>query len=337
MSHATRTNGQRPIAVFNVQHPWMQQVIRQSAPAEFGVRFVEDPRDHDGIAETLGEADFLVTVELPREWIKWLTRCKLVQLQGVGCDAVDVEALAEAGIPLATTPEGTTIGVAEHTILLILALCKRLVEVHQSVTRGEFDKIGWREKCHFFAGQTLGIVGFGRIGRRVAQLAAAFEAKVIYCDIERADPGVEAEFFADYRPFDQLLTEAQIVSVHTPLDDSTAGLFGAQEFARMKSGALFINTSRGRTYDLDALYDSLHCGHLGGAGLDVFHPQPPPSNHPLLKLPNVICTPHMATGTVEAHQQKARAQFANFSRVLRGELPVNAASAGPPAAIARGS
>jgi phosphoglycerate dehydrogenase-like enzyme len=122
---------------------------------------------------------------------------------------------------------------------------------------------------------------------------------------------------------DELLSQADIVSVHTPLTSETEGLFGAEEFARMKPGALFINTSRGGTYDMDALYDSLQSGHLGGAGLDVFNPEPPPPDHPITQLPNVICTPHMATGTVEAHQMKAQSQFNNFQRVLRGETPHN--------------
>jgi phosphoglycerate dehydrogenase-like enzyme len=319
----TDTIPSKPVAVFNFQNVWMQQMIRQAAPAGFDVRFVSDPRNDSAVRDLLAEADFLVTIELPGAWIGWLTRCKLVQLQGVGFDAVDRAGLVAAGIPLAATPEGTTVGVAEHTILFILALNKRLVEVHASVARGEFDKIGWRDRCHFFAGQTLGIVGLGRIGRRVAQLARAFDARVIYIDVRRAEREVEAACGAEYRSFGDLLAEADIVTVHTPLDASTENLFGAREFARMKPGAVFINTSRGGTYDLDALYASLRSGHLRGAGLDVFQPQPPPANHPLLKLPNVICTPHMATGTVEAHREKALAQFANFSRVLRGEPPMH--------------
>jgi phosphoglycerate dehydrogenase-like enzyme len=95
----------------------------------------------------------------------------------------------------------------------------------------------------------------------------------------------------------------------------------------MRPGALFVNTSRGETYDMDALYTALRSGHLGGAGLDVFDPEPPPPEHPLLQLPNVICTPHMATGTVEAHLEKARAQFANFRRVLAGQPPLNVVAA----------
>jgi phosphoglycerate dehydrogenase-like enzyme len=271
-----------------------------------------------------------VTIALPADWVPRLRRCRLVQLQGVGFEAVDVDALASAAIPLAATPEGTTVGVAEHTILLILALFKRLVEVHLSVQHGRFDVHGFRDRCHFFAGKTLGIVGLGRIGRRVAHLSNAFGARVIYNDVAPSSTSVVRETGARFRTFDQLLAEADVVTVHTPLTQDTEGLFGAAEFARMNRGALFINTSRGATYDLDALYDALRSGHLGGAGLDVFDPEPPPSDHPLLRLSNVICTPHMATGTVEAHLQKAQAQFANFRRLLNGESLLNLIQPGPP-------
>jgi phosphoglycerate dehydrogenase-like enzyme len=265
--------------------------------------------------------------ELPAERVALLERCKLVQHQGVGYDGIDVAALAQAGIPLATTPEGTIIGVAEHTILLILALSKQLVQVHESMRQGKFLNTEWRINSHFFYQKTLGIFGFGRIGRRVAQLVRGFEINLVYYDVFRAPETIEQELQATYLPFEALLTQADIISVHTPLTPETEGLFGAAEFAQMKPGALFINTSRGGTYDMDALYESLKAGHLGGAGLDVFNPEPPPPDHPILQLPHVICTPHVATGTVEAHLYKAQAHFENFKRVLQGETPRNIVAA----------
>jgi phosphoglycerate dehydrogenase-like enzyme len=314
---------ERAVALFNFADPWMREVIAEVAPPGFDVRFIDNPADAGRLHGLLPEADFLVTLELPAAWVPWLRRCRLVQHQGVGYDAIDVAALAAAGIPLGVTPEGTTVGVAEHTILLILALYKRLPEVHASLRRGEFDRLAWRPHCHFFAGKTLGVVGFGRIGQRVARLARAFDAPVIYSDVRPAPAAVEAELGARRRPFDDLLAEADVVTVHTPLTPETRGLFGAGEFARMRPGALFVNTARGGTYDMGALDEALRSGHLGGAGLDVFNPQPPPKDHPILRLPNVVLTPHMATGTVEAHREKARAQFANFERVLHGETPRN--------------
>jgi len=313
--------------VYNFANPWMREVIRESAPDRFDIRFVErlteGAADQSALAQLLGEADFLVTIELPDAWVKWLTRCRLVMTQGVGYDAVDVAALREAKIPLALTPEGTTEGVAEHTILFILALYKRLAEVDASVSRGEFDKIGWRSKCHLLYGKTLGLVGFGRIGQRVAQLARAFDVRVLYTDVQQASSEVETNLEAEYRDFDGLLGESDIISLHTPLTEGTKGLFGEAQFAAMRPGALFINTSRGGTYDMDALHEVIASGHLGGAGLDVFNPQPPPADHPILQLANVLCSPHMATGTVETHHQKATAQFENFARVLDGQPPQN--------------
>jgi phosphoglycerate dehydrogenase-like enzyme len=324
----------RALAVFNFADRWMREMILLEAPPGFDVRFIDDPADAGRARAALAEADFLVTLELPAAWVPWLRRCRLVQHQGVGYDGIDLPALRAAGIPLAVTPEGTILGVAEHTILFILALYKRLPEVHASLRRGEFDRLAWRPQCHFFAGRTLGVVGFGRIGRRVAHLARAFDVEVVYTDVRRAPAAVEAEVRARYLPLDELLAEADVVSVHTPLTPETRGLFGAAEFARMKPGALFVNTARGGTYDMDALCKALQSGHLGGAGLDVFNPQPPPPDHPILTLPNVVLTPHMATGTVEAHREKARAQFANFQRVLRGEPPLNLVAEALPAAQA---
>ncbi|MFC1714610.1 2-hydroxyacid dehydrogenase [Candidatus Poribacteria bacterium] len=313
----------KPVALFAFSHPWTQEMMLKAAPPDFEVRFLEN-RDEQTLQRELPFADLFVTTFLPAKWVPLLKRCKLVQHQGVGYDDIDVEALTEAGIPFAITPDGTVIGVAEHTILFILALSKQLVQVHNGMNRGEeFDPMLWRPNSHFFYGRTLGIVGFGRIGRRVGRLVRSFEVELIYYDVIRAPESLERELNAKYMPFQKLLTISDVISVHTPLTSETEGLFGKGEFARMKPGAFFINTGRGGTYDMDALYENLKSGHLGGAGLDVYNPEPPPMDHPIFQLPNVICTPHMATGTVEAHIAKAEAQFNNLRRVLRGEEPHN--------------
>jgi len=312
----------KPLALFALTHPWMKEMVLRVAPPEFDVRFV-DLSDHKDAAEQLPLADFLMTTYLPGELVQLLSRCKLVQHQGVGVDGIDTHALSTAQIPFAITPEGTVIGVAEHTILLILALSKQLVAVNASVRKGEYDNVRWRSNSYFLHRKTLGIVGLGRIGQRVAHLAKAFEANLVYSDPFRQSQEVERALEVKYVPLDNLLTEADIVSVHTPLTKDTEEMFGSEQFSRMRKGALFINTGRGGTYDMDALYASLDSGHLGGAGLDVFNPEPPPQDHPILQLPNVISTPHMATGTVDAHLMKAKGQFDNFGRVLRGETPHN--------------
>jgi phosphoglycerate dehydrogenase-like enzyme len=318
---------QRPLAliVYNRSwnsYPWVREVTLQEAPPEFDVEFCVNT-DADALHRLLPRADFVVTTQLTQDWLPYLKRCQLVQHQGVGYDGIDAAALARAGIPLAVTTAGTVIGVAEHTILLNLALYKQIVPVHESLRRGEYDQMGWRVNSHFLFGKTLGIVGFGRIGRRVAHLARAFDVSLIYYDAIRAPKDIEQDLGAAFLPLADLIAASDIITVHIPALPETRGLFGADQFARMKRGALFINTSRGETYDMDALYRALQSGHLGGAGLDVFNPEPPPRDHPILQLPNVVCTPHMATGTIEAHHEKASAQFENMQRVLRGEPPNN--------------
>jgi len=312
----------KPLALFALTHPWMKEMVLRAAPPEFDVRFV-DLSNYEAASELLPLADFLMTTYLPSELVQFLSRCKLVQHQGVGVDGIDTSALSTARIPLAITPEGTVIGVAEHTVLLILALSKQLVSVDASIRKGEYDNVRWRSNSYFLYRKKLGIVGLGRIGQRVAHLAKAFEANLVYSDPFRQSPEVERALDIVYVPLDRLLEEADIITLHTPLTAETENMFGSEQFSRMRPGALFINTSRGGTFDMDALYASLDLGHLGGAGLDVFNPEPPPQDHPILQLPNVISTPHMATGTVDAHLMKARGQFDNFGRVLRGETPHN--------------
>ena len=312
----------RPLIVYNLGHPWVRSVALEHAPAEFELRFPDDSGP-GGIESLLPEADFLVSGRVPPEWVPLLKRCRLVQKYGVGLDTVDVEGLRSAGIPLATSPTLTPEGVAEHTLTLILALWKLLIPIHLSVRDGGFDMFGRRQDIHLLHGKTVGIVGLGRIGRKVARLVHAFEVDTLYYDLFRAPPELERELGARAVSFDEVVTRSDVVTVHTPLTAETRSLFGAPEFARMKPGALFINTCRGDTYDLDALYQALASGHLGGAGLDVFNPEPPPPDHPLLKLPNVVLTPHNASGTVERHHAIAREHFINCQRVLDGEEPLH--------------
>ena len=189
--------------------------------------------------------------------------------------------------------------------------------------QGRFEMFDWRRSSYTFHGKILAVVGLGRIGRQVAHLAHAFGAKVIYNDLVRAPAELEQRLALRPVTFDEAVTQADIVTVHVPLTPLTKGMFGAAEFARLRYGALFINTSRGGTYDLDALYEALVSKQLSGAGLDVFAPEPPPIDHPLLQLPNVPCTPHMASGTVDRHRAIAEGQFGNFKRVLCDQVPLD--------------
>jgi phosphoglycerate dehydrogenase-like enzyme len=255
-------------------------------------------------------------------------RLRLIQHQGVGFEKIDLAACRQRGIPVALTPEGTTTGVAEHTLLLILALYKQLVTAANAVRAGRWPQWELRSTSHELAGKTLGLVGFGRIGREVARRAAAFEARVIYVD--PLAPGPAGAPARRARSLAHLLQSADIVSLHLPLTKSSRHLINARSLAKMKRGAILINTSRGGLVDEAALAAALASGHLAGAGLDVLADEPPGRDHPLLRRANVILTPHIAAGTRDALAAKMRAAFANMLRQTRGE-PLKNLVVPPPA------
>ncbi len=307
----------RPLLVFTLLHPWIREVVAEVAPPEFDVEFL-DLDDDAAVAQVLPRADALVCLHLNPQQASLLNRCKLVMHNGVGYDAIARETLAEMAIPLAITPAMTPEGVAEHVFLMMLALSRQLPAMQKSMRSGAWNMLGWRQGSHNLATRTLGIVGVGRIGRRVASVGAAFNLNVVGNDIIEIPSGL-----AEPIAFDELIATADLITVHVPLTDATHKMFGATEFAAMKAGTIYVNASRGPTFDLDALYESVVSGHLGGAAIDVFDPEPPPADHPILQLSNVICTPHIASGTVERQYAINRAQFANAQRVLAGESPEN--------------
>ena len=289
-------------------------------PDEFDVEFL-DLNDADAVAATLPRVDALICLSLTTEQCRMLDRCKLVMHNGVGYDAIDIETLAEMGIPVAVTPVMTPEGVAEHALMLILALSKQLPAVQQSMKSGEWNMLGWREGSHNLSYKTLGIIGVGRIGKRIAHLAHAFGCRILYTDIVEAPEELAQAYGLERVECDVLIAQADIITLHVPLTDQTRGMFGAEEFASMKPGAIFINTSRGPTYDLEALVDSVESGHLFGAGVDVFDPEPPPGDHRVFSVMNIITTPHISSGTVERQYAINRAQFANAQRVFAGREP----------------
>jgi phosphoglycerate dehydrogenase-like enzyme len=301
----------------------VEAIIRSCLPdgLELRVRRPEEPPE-----EAVREAEFILvaTTRITAELLAAAPRLKLIQHQGVGYNNIDVAAAARAGVPVALTPEGTTVPVAEHVFLLILSLYRRLFAARDSLREGRWLQWELRPGSCGLAGKRIGLVGFGRIGQAVAKRARAFDCPVLYADPVRAPAAVEAELEARYRPLDDLLAEADVVSLHLPLAPGTEGLIGARELALMQPPALLINTARGGLVDEEALYRALAGGRLAGAGLDVFAQEPPPPDHPLLRLENVVATPHVAAGTRDALAAKMNAAFGNMLRVARGEPPRNA-------------
>jgi phosphoglycerate dehydrogenase-like enzyme len=302
--------------------PTVEAIIRERVPEGFEIRF---RRGAEPVAGAVADADFVLvaTTRLTEEVIGRATRLRLIQHQGVGYDNIDLAAARAHGIPVAICPAGTSIGVAEHVFLLILAVYKRLLEADSSLRRGEWLQWALRPTSFEIAGKTVGLVGLGRIGREVATRARAFAAEVVYFDTMRADPAIEQELGVAALPLDELLATADVVSLHVPSTPETRHLIDVAALAKMKPTAVLINTARGPLVDEAALADALRVNRILGAGLDVFASEPPPADHPFFGLPNIVVTPHIAAGTADALRAKMDACFANMKRVLAGTEPAD--------------
>jgi len=249
-------------------------------------------------------------------------RLKLVMSPGAGTDGIDLDTASECGIPVAATVCGNIDEVAEHTFLLMLAVNRNLIELDAAVRGGAWPMWSLRMKSYTLAGKSLGIVGLGRIGQAVARRANSFGMNVSYFDLER-----RAGF--RFLELDELLAVSDYVSLHVPLTASTRGFLNADRIAAMRPGAILINTARGELVNESALVNALASGRLAGAGLDVFAQEPPERDNPLLRLSNVVLTPHVASGTVDSLRRKAAQYAENIRRVLAGREPIDGVQAQP--------
>ncbi len=297
-------------------------LARSLAPPNFEL-VVADPGTPE-FYQAAAEAEYYLGFarQIGGEFFRAAPKLRLVQLLSAGYDRVDVEAARKAGVPVANNGGANAIAVAEHTLMLVLAVLKRLVPLHNDVVAGR-----WRgghpadSPVHELAGKTLGIVGLGNIGKKVARRAAAFDTRVQYYDIARLPEDQEDALGARFVLFPELLRTSDVVSLHVPLDASTRTLLGPREFAMMKPSAILINTCRGPVVDEDALYRALTGGQIAGAGLDVMADEPPAPTHPLFALPNVTLTPHTAGPTWENWTARFRNGFHNIQCVAAGRGP----------------
>jgi D-3-phosphoglycerate dehydrogenase len=226
-------------------------------------------------------------------------KLRVIGRAGVGVDNIDVPAATARGIVVMNAPDGNTITTAEHTLALLVALARNIPQANASVKAAK-----WERKRFIGAelqGKTLGIIGLGRIGRAVAARARAFGMKIIGHDPFIA-PDQARDLEIESASMDEVFSRADFLTVHTPLTSETRGLIGAPAFAKMKKGARIINCARGGLVDESALYQAIKSGTIAGAALDVFEQEPPPPDHPLLGLDEVIVTPHLGASTTEAQE-----------------------------------
>lgn len=237
---------------------------------------------------------------------------KVISQCAVGYDNIDIQAAVERNIKVGNTPGVLTEATADMAFALLLAAARRIGEGYDYVRAGKWETWG----LSLLLGQevwgaTLGVIGFGRIGQAVARRAKGFNMRVIYYDTER-DEEAEKELGAEYRPFFELIKEADFVSMHTNLTPNTRGMIGREAFKMMKPTTVLINTSRGPVVDSDALYEALKNGEIAYAALDVTDPEPLPADHKLLSLPNLLVVPHIASATVKTRTQMAMMAVMNL-------------------------
>jgi phosphoglycerate dehydrogenase-like enzyme len=257
-------------------------------------------------------------------------KLKLIQRIGARADAIDLEAAAERGILVSCVPRATLQLTAEHAILMMLALSKRLLEADDAVRKDRWD----RDRVHpdhgvaynwagigdigGLFGKTLGIIGLGEVGSIAAGMARGFAMRVLYCNRNRLPEAQEARLGVEYSALDRLLAESDFVSLHATNLPANRGLIDGRTFAGMKRSAFFVNTARGPIVDEAALYDALTTGMIAGAGLDVHVVEPRPMPDRLAALPNVILTPHIAGGSRKGVLVEIEAILDNCRAVLAG-------------------
>ncbi|MCA9608865.1 MAG: D-glycerate dehydrogenase [Myxococcales bacterium] len=300
--------------------------VRAETPDDIPVRVFEGERPPTRaqlIEAARGSVAILSLVSDPIDGavLDALPTVRHVAQVAVGYDNVDVEACRARGVLVTHTPDVLTDATADLAFTLLLAVARRVREGEALLRGGHFE--GWSPTMLLgveLAGQTLGIYGFGRIGRAMARRARGFGMRVIYASRSAAPPEVEAALDAERVSFEALLSQSDAISIHAPLDATTRGRFGASELAAMRPRAILVNTARGPIVDEAALATTLANGHLFGAGLDVFEREPEVCAA-LLERDDVVLLPHLGSATEAARQRMARTALADAIRVARGEPP----------------
>jgi D-3-phosphoglycerate dehydrogenase len=271
----------------------------------------------DALAALLAEADAYIagSAHVTRDVLERAPRLKVVSRRGVGFERIDLAAARDRNV-LVTIAAGTNQhAVADHVFALMLAIARNVVDANQSIAEGRWQSFIGPE----LRDKTLGIIGLGRVGKGVARRARGFAMRVLASDPVRDEEFARAND-VDYVSLDALLAQSHVVSVNASLNDTTRGLLGADAFARMRTGAILVNTARGGIVDERALADALGTGKLLGAGVDVFEREPPVGS-PLVGLPNVVLTPHTAAYTHEAMTAANVLAAQIVVGYMRGELP----------------
>ncbi len=303
--------------------PDADAVIEQRVLEAAGARLeIHECRDEEGLLEITRHADGLLVerAAITRRVIAGMERCQVMARYGVGYDCIDVEAATDAGIIVCNVPDYCVAEVADHTLALLLAQTRSLFQLDSEVRRGIWDVYSGGKTNQRIEGLVLGMIGSGRIGRAVAKRAVAFGFNILVYDPYVSAEGIKA-FGGTKAELEDLLRSADFVTLHLPLSDATRHLLNAERIRLMKPTAYVVNSARGGLIDQKALTQALIEGRLAGAALDVLEKEPPEADDPLLKLPNVILTPHAAFYSPGSSRDLHRMAAEEVGRVLQGHRP----------------
>ncbi len=299
------------------------RILKETCPGGFSIKTL-DKATREQLLEEVVNANYLLVsgrLRIDNEVLDAAPKLKMIQRTGVGTDMLDIGAINHRGIPVYVNAGINARSVAEHTVTLILACMKRLLEINSQVHHGIWNKQSTGVSTHELYDKTVGLVGMGNIGRIVASMLQAFGAKVVYTDISRQPEDVENRLgLTFYETLDEMLSVIDVLSLHCPLTESNVEMINARALAMMKQGAIVINTARGPLVNPDDLYDAIISGHIHSAGLDTHLEEPIGSDYKLKELPNVILTPHIGGLSYEAFRSMMQGAINNIVAFENGDL-----------------
>lgn len=288
-------------------------VVRHDIPLDEKISMIQD-------------TEYLVLFRPNRiedEVLKAAGGLKLIQLVSAGFEHMNLDLCREFGLPVANNGGTNSIDVAEHTFALLLGAYRRLVELDADVRSNRWSNLETGECTYTIHNKTVGIIGLGHIGRQVAERLKPFGPRMVYSDVAEAPPNVEENLGVEYLQLDSLLEQADIVTLHVPINDATRNLIDARALSLMKPTAVLVNTCRGGVIDEPALVSALQSGEIAFAALDVLAQEPPDRRNQILNLPNVLLTPHTAGITRDTWARRGVFVYENIDRVRKGEAPLS--------------
>src|SRR5690554_1778450 len=312
------------ILLTNYYSQELLSIVKQTVPEGFDIISLDEATQQNVISK-IHNAEYLLVggrIKIDEKVLSAATKLKMIQRTGVGLDSLDFDAVKIKNIPVYVNPGINARSVAEHSIMLLLSVLRNITNVDSIIKSGTWKKHELGIQNNELFGKTVGLIGLGNIGVHVAQMLKPFGVKIIYTKRTQLQEQVESDLGITYSSFDDLLKQSDIISLHCPLNNETERLIDWEQFSLMKNGVVIINTSRGKLINEEALIENLKSQKLKGAGLDVYEHEPLSSESELLKLSNVILTPHISGITKESFESMMNEAFANIREFEKGNIDI---------------